>query len=597
MLTHLSQLFGSDQTVQAICLTLFYSLAVGVVTAALAGVMIIFTKRQSAHLRYNLLCSLLILFIAASFIIFFMEKNNIHMAGSVPTSTTVMAPAKNIVQSTGDTASTNLFNVNTTAAFFDRWSGWVVFIWLICCIAKSIKLTRQFLHIRKVRRQEIFEVDKSWNERMVSIKTKLGINKAVALFESRLVNVPVTIGHLKPVILLPIGMLLQLTPEQVETILLHELAHISRRDYLVNILQTVVETIFFFNPAIWWLSALIREEREACCDDLVLNNITRKQGYLEALMAFSSAQNTSHSFAMGLNRRGQLLNRLRRMVNKENQSLNVPEKLMLLGAIIILSAFTIAPKATVAVQRSIGFVRNQLAKPLLAIVPVVSKQTESAHIVSKKSVALLPIKQTDLQQEPVDTSFNFKSILFNNHNNEDLANCDMSVIDGKDIRYHIIIANGQIVGLQVDGVTIPDKEFAQFGGLVRQIDQTLASKKHDPFKGDTQKSSDRKSDFFAKQNTYINPQKHIPLPPDITADRQRVREVISVLIEAHVISKPEDVEWFGLSDTELIVNGKAQPAALQQQLKIKIGVKPEYGLYYGPIKMKGTGIVLDKSDL
>jgi bla regulator protein BlaR1 len=78
------------------------------------------------------------------------------------------------------------------------------------------------------------------------------------------------IGNLKPVILMPIGLLTALTTEEVEAILMHELAHIKRRDYLVNLLQSLMEIVFFFNPAVLWISQLIKAERENCCDDLAL---------------------------------------------------------------------------------------------------------------------------------------------------------------------------------------------------------------------------------------------------------------------------------------------------------------------------------------
>src|SRR6202012_2141834 len=110
----------------------------------------------------------------------------------------------------------------------------------------------------------------------------------------------------------PVGMLCQLSAGQVESILLHELAHIRRQDFLVNIMQGIVEAVFFFNPALLWLSALIREEREACCDDMVLAHISRKSDYLEALLAMGSNTgkvNLAMSLASGKN---QLKNRLKR---------------------------------------------------------------------------------------------------------------------------------------------------------------------------------------------------------------------------------------------------------------------------------------------
>jgi hypothetical protein len=149
-------------------------------------------------------------------------------------------------------------------------------------------------------------------------------------------------------------MLCQLSPEQVETILLHELAHISRQDYLVNIMQGIVEAVFFFNPALLWLSSLIRQEREACCDDLVLAHINRKSDYLEALLAMGS--NTGNvNLAMSLSSgNNQLKNRLKRMIYLENQKLSFREVFSLLLGIIFITTFTILPKAQASIQRHIS---------------------------------------------------------------------------------------------------------------------------------------------------------------------------------------------------------------------------------------------------
>ena len=95
------------------------------------------------------------------------------------------------------------------------------------------------------------------------------IARPVVLLESCLADVPLVIGWLRPVIVAPIGMLAGLPADHVEAILLHELAHIRRADYLVNLVQTAVEGILFYHPAVWWVSGGVRAERENCCDDQV----------------------------------------------------------------------------------------------------------------------------------------------------------------------------------------------------------------------------------------------------------------------------------------------------------------------------------------
>ena len=105
-----------------------------------------------------------------------------------------------------------------------------------------------------------FPTESCWQEMLDRLAQKSGFSKAIQLVESALVRTPMVAGHLKPVILFPIGMINRLDPREAEAILAYELAHILRHDYLFNILQSIVETLFYFHPAVWWLSGAIRHE-------------------------------------------------------------------------------------------------------------------------------------------------------------------------------------------------------------------------------------------------------------------------------------------------------------------------------------------------
>ena len=99
---------------------------------------------------------------------------------------------------------------------------------------------------------------------------RLALRRFVDVVESAGVAVPILVGWLKPVIVLPTSVISGFSPEQVEALIVHELAHIRRHDYLVNLLQAAVETVLFYHPAVWWVSGRIRAEREHCCDDLAV---------------------------------------------------------------------------------------------------------------------------------------------------------------------------------------------------------------------------------------------------------------------------------------------------------------------------------------
>src|SRR5690606_25165454 len=104
------------------------------------------------------------------------------------------------------------------------------------------------------------------------LSARLKLRVPVRLLESVRIDTPVAIGWLRPVILLPAAAVTGLTPAQLEAVLAHELAHVRRHDFVVNVVQRCVESLLFYHPAVWWLSANIRADREECCDDVALES-------------------------------------------------------------------------------------------------------------------------------------------------------------------------------------------------------------------------------------------------------------------------------------------------------------------------------------
>lgn len=466
----------SEHTLHAIGRTLFHSLWIGVIIAVLAGLVITLTKKASPRLRYHLFCGLLLLFIGGTAVAFFWEWGSTQAQGL-----SVSGAVFNF--------SNNSVSLNNWTGFADRWSPLIVGAWLLGTAVKSIRLAGELVYLRKVRQCDISEVSVYWQRKTTEFARCLHIRKNILLLESALIRIPVTIGYLRPLILLPAGTLLQLTPEQVESILYHELAHILRRDYLINIVQRFAEAVFFFNPAIWWLSALIREEREACCDDLVLTQVPQKRIYLEALMAFQHNAPAPSKLAMGL-RRPQLMNRLRRMVSRENQPLHFAEKIVLLASFALLLIFTVVPKANQAAGKGVAMVSRQVVAAIQQLAPA------------------RPVGRPPKPSVRPD------------------------------------IARSAVV----------------------------------PFK-----TVDPEPKFHPTESGY-------------TAAKERARAIITALVAEKVISRANDIAWFGISSDELIVNGQKQPEALHQKLKATFAVTAGNGVYYGPVKMQGKGDFFDKAD-
>jgi hypothetical protein len=145
------------------------------------------------------------------------------------------------------------------------------------------------------------------------VSERLGLRRTVQVLQSTLARVPVVIGYLRPVILLPVSLVTSIPAAQLDAILAHELAHVRRHDFVFNLLQTLVETIFFYHPAVWWLSRRIRVEREHCCDDLVVEVLGNRVEYGRALLAIEEQRGQKPILALGA-ADGSLLSRVRRIV-------------------------------------------------------------------------------------------------------------------------------------------------------------------------------------------------------------------------------------------------------------------------------------------
>lgn len=193
--------------------------------------------------------------------------------------------------------------------------------------------------------------DGVWEKKMVAIAERMRVDRAVRLLESAQVSVPLVIGHLKPVILLPVGLVNQLSPVEVEAVLAHELAHIRRWDYLFNLLQSALEILYYFNPAVWYISTTVRDEREHCCDDWAVAVCGSSLTYVHALVRLQEHAASTPQFALSMAGGGKpLLKRVRRILNQPNHKKTIMERftatLLLLAAVAIFSVSASQAEAT-----------------------------------------------------------------------------------------------------------------------------------------------------------------------------------------------------------------------------------------------------------
>jgi TonB family protein len=196
----------------------------------------------------------------------------------------------------------------------DRAAPFVVVGWTTGVLLLTVQLLGGWVHIVRMRRRARPPHVREWVTTVSRLAGRLGIRRSVQLLESTLVGLPVMIGWLRPVILVPVGLFAGLTPDQIEAILAHELAHVRRGDYVVNALQRVVEIVLFYHPAVWWVSACVRREREHCCDDLAAPLSSSRLTYARALLALEQQRGRVPALAMGVAGTG-LFARIRRIVD------------------------------------------------------------------------------------------------------------------------------------------------------------------------------------------------------------------------------------------------------------------------------------------
>ncbi|AZQ82898.1 TonB family protein [Colwellia sp. Arc7-635] len=198
----------------------------------------------------------------------------------------------------------------------------IAMVWLAIVTTLSLKLIIELYHVNKLPLQGSIAVDKALQIRFDTLINKVGLSKNIVLLLSSKTNVPMAIGWLKPVVLIPFSMLSGLSPAQLDMLLLHELAHIRRHDYLVNFLQTLVDILLFFHPAVSWVSKQMRNEREYCSDDIAVQHSGSSVAYAHTLADTASLcqkhrQHTIPNMAMAASG-GDLKQRVVRLLDQQH---------------------------------------------------------------------------------------------------------------------------------------------------------------------------------------------------------------------------------------------------------------------------------------
>ena len=316
--------------IQAICWTLVHSLWQGLFFALITGGVMLLTRQASAAMRYNLICILFFLFLAVCTGTFLYE-----LAGASPETAAGTA-------ATEDGGRITAW-IDALGRYCSEHAVLIVWTWLFIFTIKSLRLAGSYLYSQRVRHYGIGVAPGNWQERVDQLCRQMGINRAVRLVESQIVKMPMVIGHLRPMILMPLGLVTGLPEEEIEAVILHELAHIRRNDYIVNFIQNVAVNFFFFNPGMLWMSSLLREEREHCCDDIAIARTHDRAGFIRALISFKEHDLRLTGVATAFpGKRNQLVKRAMRIAQSTNKTLDPVEKIFLVISFILISLLVAA---------------------------------------------------------------------------------------------------------------------------------------------------------------------------------------------------------------------------------------------------------------
>lgn len=197
--------------------------------------------------------------------------------------------------------------------------SWMVGAWALCAAALALRMVCGLLWIGRAARRD--SGNAQWQARLDRLAHGFGIARGVRLQVVDGLASPVTAGWWKPVVLVPASLVSGMPPQLLEALLAHELAHVRRCDYLVNLVQSVIETLLFYHPAVWWISHRIRVEREHIADDLAARRIGEPRRLALALSELEKLQFSNNKLAMAANG-GDLMQRIKRLVRPDTQTLN-----------------------------------------------------------------------------------------------------------------------------------------------------------------------------------------------------------------------------------------------------------------------------------
>lgn len=254
---------------------------------------------------------------------------------------------------------------------------------------------RNYRHVQLIRNNGLNKIDAEWRMFVKKFASRMGIRKTVQVWLSELVDSPLTIGYLKPIILLPLAAVNNLSTKQVEAVLLHELSHIRRYDYLFNLIINFIKTILYFNPFVKLFSDIIEKERENSCDEMVMQFQYKPYEYASALLILEKSVIENHTMMMAASgRKTNLLQRIEIILGMEKRKLfsfrRFSSAVAILVSVFVLNAFLFISRQT---EGSVFFGLNNSYNPYYYLAGSREEPLEEVKVSTVKETGITTQKQ------------------------------------------------------------------------------------------------------------------------------------------------------------------------------------------------------------
>jgi GWxTD domain-containing protein len=345
----------------------------GAIVAGLLAVALWVLRGRTAQVRYGVACGALVLMTVLPLATFGYLAMTARGADAAITHS--FASTGFVIGDAGGFGGMGDSWLGRMAASLDRSLPWILAAWGFGVMLFMGRLNVGLMVARRMTRTATQAASLELQRVFQDLKQRVGVTRAVRLAHSALVQVPTVIGWLRPVVLIPVGCLAGLSAIQVEAIFAHELAHIRRHDYLVSVLQSFVEAVLFYHPAVWWVSKQVRKEREDCCDDLAVRTSGDSLAYAKALSLLEEYRSSYPAVSLGANG-GALVMRIRRLLGYEEAP-----------AFSQLAGMTLLAVMIVAVALGVGTLARAQASS--------NKQTSAGQEKALQSIPVLYRKWVD----------------------------------------------------------------------------------------------------------------------------------------------------------------------------------------------------------